>query len=273
MKRIISRPEPDRLPLLPLPLYVRSVGYHEAKAGWGERIPAAGKKFVQIFWGVKGRGEFRMDGGNLILPPEHFIYHLPGEDHVHSAISDWCYHWFTLDGNMAAAFMSAYGYPREAMHSGPCPVELFLQLEEMMREMTPYSQRRMLSVAIDILARAGCRNEEINSSTRIVGKFIAMAQKDYADSGVNVNTLADRLGVHRTTLSRQFHQSMLIAPGEYLMQLRLQRALSLLRETNLPVCRVGEMVGIGHRAYFSRLIRNVTGMSPKAYRERCPSIQ
>jgi len=69
-------------------------------------------------------------------------------------------------------------------------------------------------------------------------------------------------------LTRLFKKRMLISPGEYLMQLRLQRALSLLRETDHPVYEVGEMVGIPHRGYFCRLIRRAVGVSPKAYRER-----
>lgn len=271
MRKIISRPEPGRLPAFPMPLYVRSVGYNEAISGWHEFFPATDKNFVQIFWSVKGEGKFCFNGIEQVLPPDSFIYHLPGEDHHHMALSSWAYHWFTLDGPLSRQFMQGYGYPRQAMPSGPCPVELFLQLELLMREMSPYSQRKMLSIATDILALAG-RDASDHSCNMIVSHFIELAQEHYSNPLINVNELSDRLGIHRTTLTRVFSKKMLVSPGEYLMQVRVQRALSLLRETDLPIYQVGEMVGIPHRTYFCRLIRRTVGVSPKVYRERISLI-
>lgn len=270
VKRIISRPEPNRLPEPPLPLYVRSVGYHEAEAGWSEFFPASDKNFVQIFWSVRGCGEFRIGDAVRLMPAESFLYHLPGEEHFHTAASDWAYHWFTLDGPLAAEFIRGYGYPREAMSAGACPDGLFLQLENLLREMTPYSQRKMLSVAADILALAGnpAGRRKNGAATRVVDRFLELVRAEYSDPGLDVNTLADRLGVHRTTLTRLFKERMLVSPGEYLLNLRIQTALSLLRGTDYPVSAVGEMVGIPHRGHFSTLIRRTVGVSPVIYRGR-----
>lgn len=269
MRRIISRTDPNRLPALPLPFYVRSVGYNEAGKGWAEFFSAATKQFVQIFWGVEGEGEFRIGKSRYVLHSDEVIYHLPGEDHFHKSLSStWAYHWFTLDGPMALAFIQGYGYPREAMQAGPCPVDLFLQIETLMREMSPFSQRKMLSIAADILAMAGCRDDGASSCGQVVSRFIELVQENYSDPKVNINELAERLGIHRTTLTRLFKKRMLVSPGEYLLQLRLQRALSLLRETEYPVYEIGEMVGIPHRGYFCRLVRRTVGVSPKVYRER-----
>jgi AraC-like DNA-binding protein len=269
MRRIISRTEPDKLPALPLPLYVRSVGYNEAEKGWTEFFRAKTKQFVQIFWSVQGDGEFRIGKSSYVLHCNEIIYHLPGEDHFHKSLSPlWAYHWFTLDGPLAVEFIKGYGYPREPMPAGQCPVDLFLQLETLMREMSPYSQRKMLSIATDILASAGTRNDPENSSGQVVNNFIEIAQKNYSDPALNINELAEQLGIHRTTLARLFKKQMFVSPGEYLMQLRIQRALSLLRETDYPVYEIGEMVGIPHRGYFCRLIRRTVGLSPMVYRER-----
>lgn len=268
MRRIISRIYPDRLPAPPLPFYVRSVGYNEAGRGWSEYFSASTKQFVQVFWGVEGEGEFRIGTSKYVLHAGEIIYHLPGEDHFHrSQSSRWAYHWFTMDGPMAVDFIRGYGYPREAMHAGACPVDLFLRLETLMREMSPFSQRKMLSIATDILATAGYREGAESPCGKLIQDFMELAQKNYSDPAVNINEIAERLGVHRTTLGRLFKRHMLISPGEYLLQLRLQRALSLLRETEYPVYEIGEMVGIPHRGYFCRLIRRTVGTSPKVYRE------
>ncbi|MFA6101750.1 MAG: AraC family transcriptional regulator [Victivallaceae bacterium] len=273
MRRIISRTDPNKLPPLPLPLYVRSVGYNEAENAWTEFFPAETKKFVQIFWGVRGEGEFRIGDSSYVLHCNEVIYHLPGEDHFHKSQSPvWAYHWFTLDGPLAVAFIQGFGYSREVMPAGRCPVDLFLQLETLMREMSPYSQRKMLSVAVDILALAGSRDDSKNSCGQVVSHFIELVQENYSNPSVNINELSDQLKIHRTTLTRLFKKRMLVSPGEYLLQLRLQRALSLLRETDYPVYEIGEMVGIPHRGYFCRLIRRTVGVSPGVYREQLSMI-
>jgi AraC-like DNA-binding protein len=268
-RRIIGRPEPDKLPELTLPLYVRSVGYNEAPFGWSEFFPAKRKRFTQVFWCLKGSGDFTIGGRRLRLKQDEIIYHLPGEDHIHSAASEfWAYHWFTLDGPLAADFLKGYGFPQRPIPAGPCPVDMFLQLESLMREMSPRSQRRMLSVATEILAKAGNHSESGGRAQEIVDHFIELARTNFRNPMVNVNAMAGMLNIHRTTLDRLFKGQMLMNPGEYLMKLRIQHALSLLRETEKPIFEVGELCGIPNRGYFCKLIRHATGTTPKAYRER-----
>ena len=269
MRTVVSRPEPGRLPSLPLPVYVRSVGYNEAAAGWSENLPGAEKPFVQLFWGVRGAGELLIDGRKRTLRENETIYHLPLEDHAHVALGPlWTYRWFTLDGPGAADFMRGYGYPREAQYAGECPHELFLAMEQLMKEMSPYSQRKLLSVATDILALAGGRPDETTRAGQVVGRFIELTRGSYMDDALNVNAVADRMGIHRTTLTRLFQQKMMMSPGEYLARQRIQCALSLLRESELSIAEVARRAGIPHRSYFSRAIRRATGVSPREYRER-----
>ena len=132
MRKIISRPDPLQLPALPLPIHVRSVGYNEADCGWYERVPGRQKNFVQLFWCVQGIGEITLPDRTILLHPGETFHHLPGEDHIHRSCdpeNEWRYYWFTFDGPAAEAFIEAYGYPRESIYSGECPVNLFLELE------------------------------------------------------------------------------------------------------------------------------------------------
>lgn len=85
-------------------------------------------------------------------------------------------------------------------------------------------------------------------------------------SQVNVNIIAEMLGVHRSTLSRILTEKMNTSPGRYLLQVRIQRALSLLRNTDLPVHVISRKVGLPDPAHFARLIHSATGMSPGAFR-------
>ena len=270
MRKIISRPDPLQLPSLPLPIHVRSVGYNEADCGWFERVPGRQKNFVQLFWCVKGTGEILLDKRIIRLAPGEVFYHLPQEEHHHRAVdpdSRWCYYWFTFDGPRAAEFMSSYGYPQSSLYAGECPVKYFLEIESLLKQRTPYAQRHAVALAAELLALAGGKMAGSREHD-LVKRFIELAHEGFSDPEVTVGSLAEELGIHRTTLNRIFFRMMSLSPGTYLDQIRIQHALSLLRETELPVKEISYACGITYVSYFCRLIRKNTGMTPADYRRR-----
>lgn len=264
--KIISRPKPNQLPGFKLPFHVRSAGANESVCTWNESFPAEKKPFVQIFWTRRGMGEVTLRGQKIILREGDFFYHLPGEEHRHRAIGDvWHYHWFTFDGAAAADFMKAYGYEQVARHAGECPVKLFLELELLLQERTPYAQRHAISVATEILALAGGPLHD-SSEANPIRRFMELAEESLSGERLSAGAIAAELGVHRTTLNRLFKSQMGMSPGDYLQQRRLRHALSLLRETGLPIKVIAAESGLPYASYFCRLIRKVTGMTPAEYR-------
>ena len=270
MRKIISRPDPLQLPALPLPIHVRSVGYNEADCGWYERVPGRQKNFVQLFWCVEGTGEIVFEDRIVRLSPGEVCYHLPREEHYHRSVnpdSRWCYHWFTFDGPRAADFMISYGYPQTNLPAGECPVRCFLEMESLLRQRTPYAQRHAVALAAELLALAG---GQMTGSLEhdLVKRFIELAHEGFADPDVTIASLAEELGIHRTTLNRLFFRMMELSPGTYLDQIRMQHALSLLRETESSVKEIAYACGMVHVSYFCRLVRKHTGMTPMEYRKR-----
>lgn len=168
----------------------------------------------------------------------------------------------------AAQIMLSYKYPRTSFYAGPCPHELFIKLFQDLKEMSPLSQRRMLATALEILALAGGRHDDTSKAGQTVTRFMQLVQENVSDSSININTLTDSLGVHRSTLNRLFQEKMKMSPKEYLHQHRLQHALSLLRNTALPVSEIALMTGIPYKSYFCHFIRQATGLSTTEYREQ-----
>lgn len=269
MRKIVSRPFPNEIPSLPLPFHVRSAGYNEAPAGWSERVPGEDKRFMQIFWTTDGRGEFVRPGGSVSTGPGEVFYRRPLEEHFHRSLTAgrelWRYYWFTIDGGGAEALFDAYGYPDRPWYAGEAPVELFHELEIQLWERTPYAQRHALAVALELLARLGGTRIAAADSD-LVRRFIELAHERFADPECSVQLLAAELRVHRTTLNRIFHRKTAVYPGDYLGQLRIQHAMSLLRETTLPLKEVAFRCGLSHVSYFCRMIRERTGMTPSDYR-------
>ncbi len=266
-KRITARPDHTRLPSLPLPIYVRSAGAYRLEPSYESFHTTEG--FVQVLWGVEGSGDMEIAGHALELSPGDVLWKLSGETHAYKPrAEEWELRWFTFDGPLADDFMRGYGYPRRLAGAGPCPVELFEEIETDLREMSPYGQRRLLSTATAILALAGRKLGAKPEANRAVDRFIALAQKRFENPETNVNSLAEELGIHRATLTRHFSELMRISPGEYLARLRVQRASSLLREASLPALEIGALVGVPDKSHFTRLFKSKTGLSPGVYRER-----
>ena len=267
VRKVISRPDLD-LPDFPLPVHIRSVGYNEADPGWKEEAPGERKIFVQLFWCVEGVGEFVFGERIERIGAGEVMYHLPGEDHIHRSVDPrrrWCYYWVTFDGPGAAAFMKAYGYPQSPCSAGECPVRLFQEIEQLLKQRTPYAQRHAISVLTEILALAGERHSETRRNS-MVGKFIEAAHKRFQEPEMTVGLLARELRIHRTTLNRLFQKEMRLSPGSYLEQIRIQKALSLLRETDLSIKEIAYSTGFSHVSYFCAVIRRKTGMTPEEYR-------
>jgi two-component system response regulator YesN len=55
---------------------------------------------------------------------------------------------------------------------------------------------------------------------------------------------------------------------EYVVQLRLERARQLLRQTDLPLADIAQMVGFDTQQYFNRVFKQKTGTTPLQYRNQ-----
>ena len=53
---------------------------------------------------------------------------------------------------------------------------------------------------------------------------------------------------------------------EYITKIRLETSKKILKETNLPIKEISNMIGYGDYAYFARVFRKEFGISPTHFR-------
>ena len=90
---------------------------------------------------------------------------------------------------------------------------------------------------------------------------------------MSVGTLKDlarRHGVSREHLTRAAHQRLGRPPALWLTEMRLSRALQLLRETALPIAEVARQSGFPSAHTLARQVRKTVGMSPAQVRRSGP---
>jgi AraC-like DNA-binding protein len=98
--------------------------------------------------------------------------------------------------------------------------------------------------------------------------------KDLADARyfdpLDVDDLAHAAGLSRAHFSREFRRAFGESPHAYLLTRRLERAAAMLRATDRSVADICFSVGLQSVGSFTTSFTRTFGISPTAYRAKCP---
>ncbi|MEO1391216.1 MAG: AraC family transcriptional regulator [Cyanobacteria bacterium J06634_6] len=93
---------------------------------------------------------------------------------------------------------------------------------------------------------------------------------DYIDAHlgreITLANLANLVGMSQFHFGRLFKQSMGLSPYQYLLQQRVERAKQLLKQTDKPLVEIAFDCGFNSHSHFGRRFRQLTNITPKAYR-------
>lgn len=90
---------------------------------------------------------------------------------------------------------------------------------------------------------------------------------------IKINELADYIGVNRSYLTSSFKKAIGCSPQEYLVNLRMEKAKGLLRNSSMQINAIAASVGYQDQLAFSKIFKQHFGASPKAYREMGEELQ
>ncbi len=104
-------------------------------------------------------------------------------------------------------------------------------------------------------------------NSKLVKRAVAYLQTNYTRS-LSIQEIAQEIGSSKNILEKNFRQELKITPWEYLNRYRIKEAKRLLEITSLSITEVASRIGFNDPAYFSRIFRAQTGLSPKEYRNK-----
>jgi AraC family L-rhamnose operon regulatory protein RhaS len=78
--------------------------------------------------------------------------------------------------------------------------------------------------------------------------------------------MADHCGIRRTQINAVFQKLTGATPIEYLFRIRMERAKTLLRETDIKIIDIAFECGYGTSQYFANTFKRATGSTPSEYR-------
>lgn len=123
----------------------------------------------------------------------------------------------------------------------------------------------LLCVVINLLQRYASTGQSVKGRVRSYKQILDYIQANYAQELDN-RTLADQFGYHPNYMSRLVLERTGCSLHKYLLKIRIQNALYLLQNSDLPVSEISQQVGFKNVSYFSQYFKKCTGYSPSAFR-------
>ena len=96
-------------------------------------------------------------------------------------------------------------------------------------------------------------------------KAIEYIRKNYGKD-INVQNIADFIGINRTYLYRLFMQEFSVSPKQYILNYRLHAAADLLFRTDMTVSAVALSCGFSDISSFCSHFKKASGFTPGQYR-------
>ena len=85
---------------------------------------------------------------------------------------------------------------------------------------------------------------------------------------MSLNAVSQYVGISPNYLSKMFHKELGISFVEYLMEIRMNHAKKLLRDTNKKMAEIGVEIGYSDANYFYSIFKKMEGCTPKKYRDQ-----
>ena len=252
-------------------------GIEDCKSGhsWG---PALRDHYI-IHYVLGGRGIFRVNGityhleenDGFLIMPNTIVYYEADEGHP------WSYGWVGFHGMKVENYLSSAGlsaknpifrYNRDrTLHD--CLIRMI--------QTKGFSTGRetmllgLLYQFLSYLIEASCNiphiKENISRKESYIKKAINFVAMNYSRK-ISIAETAAYVGLDRSYLYSIFREMLNMSPSEYLINYRIEKACFLIANPDLSIGEISRSVGYEDSLLFSKVFKNIKGVSPRAYRKQ-----
>lgn len=103
---------------------------------------------------------------------------------------------------------------------------------------------------------------------KLINKARKIVETNIDSDKLNLDFMAGELAMSSTTLYRKMKAVCDMAPGEFIRSTRFKRAAQLLKDTDLTVSEIVEMVGYSDQKRFRESFRQEFDLTPSEYRKK-----
>ncbi len=129
----------------------------------------------------------------------------------------------------------------------------------------PYDMVKFFQYKFEEISRISGEQYETAYSSSIQ-EAMSYIQKNYACEDMSTNLVAKQVNLSVSWLSTKFKEEVGVGISDYLNNLRIQKAKQLFDEQDYMIYEVAGKVGFASSQYFSKIFKQITGVTPNEYR-------
>lgn len=149
------------------------------------------------------------------------------------------------------------------------PVATAIRLYQEFQSQTPLTPLMLEGLMLELLVQIARDDTSAKVSSTACPRWLLQV-RDYLRANfterLSLETIAATVGVHPSHLVRAFRQHFHCTIGDYLRNLRLERAHFLLTHSDTPLSEVALEMGYSDQSHFSTAFRRQTGIAPGEFR-------
>ena len=215
------------------------------------------RNYAALSFRVKGTGTFEIKGTRFTTSPGDVLF-LPAYTPYKVE--------YSVSESIVVHFERCNYFEAETLHlkSNSLIAALFQHLLKEWGQRHSVNQAK--SIIYDILEKiANDQKTSINDTA--VANCIRYIDEHFCDTDLNIETICDTAFISASSLQRAFAKHFGMSPKQYLIQLRMNRALELLTENKLSIKEISFICGFTDEKYFSRAFKKKYGFPPSQLRK------
>ena len=229
----------------------------------------------EIRFTLEGSGTLEYKGKRYNLKKGEGFFISNKERHIYYAGSrGWKSTVLHIGGSLVQHYYNEFesaGGPIFSSEDIPTFEMLQMQALTATQKVTPYMDYRIscyLNLLLTELLSLRHRAEKTNGSLdqAFVGQ-VCEYLRDNLDHPINFDTIAKNAGVSRSVFYKQFRIHTGFTPGDYLLQLRINKAKLLLKATDMSIEEIATATGYNDAGHFSQVFKKYEGITPLRYRK------
>ena len=137
-------------------------------------------------------------------------------------------------------------------------IDSYLHVDTSTCELTVHLLRSYTTAVVAELARARLSPHKLRQITEYIEENLC--------NRLTLAAMAKVVALSPGHFAHAFREATGVAPHRYVLELRVNRAKALLRQSDLPITEVADRVGCSSHSHFSVLFHRVAGLTPRQFR-------
>ena len=270
-------------------VFIENVGMSEVLKG--EQYPLTGHPDSHYFTWDKGRylssyqilliaegqGVFESESTGMVnINPGSVMLLFPNEWHRYMPLkkTGWKEYWIGFDGDLAQRLISGsvFSKSQPIFH-----IRMFQEVQNLFEVAVSYSKEEnpgFQQIVVGVLFQIfGQVHYNIKNKTKYSQSFIQQINQakeimqNKMNDDIDIPNIARELNIGYALFRKKFKEFTGMSPKHYHLQVKLNRAKTLLLSSDLPVKMIAFETGFESIFHFSKAFKEKTGSSPSQFRE------